>query len=480
MKTRHEALGGQPAARDTPYYDELVDSAGRPRAPYAELAHRLGWDPRRPPETVTRSLAGQPFGDSTRVMPIPLVLASAEHRDQIQAGVTQRARALQQFFADVVLEDGRFLSAGAGLTESLLDAILASEGTSLQELRGWWAGQSHDSIRFVYGPDLVRDPGGRWVVLEDNVGCVSGCADSFLALDAYVTTCGLPPQASHRPDLLVAVERWLDHLQLKPNDPRVVALLTDAHGARWSGGVRFQEDVRRQQIVRQLGVRVVDNADLEQIAGASGCGLTLLRAIFNIGVPSTETWPMLLEAFFGDSRVPLFNAPGTSVLGNKAFLPFVGHMITFYGDEEALLDAPPTTLLTDGLLPDDPDGWVVKVAAGCGGAGVFELRSQSPEQLRSIEEMLEGSWPARAAIAQRRVELSRLAFGDGNRYLVEMRAVGYVLGWQDVFSGDQCLARLTPEHGSRDGDDHALRVSPVLTTVASDDHGPLSARHDLP
>jgi len=475
VSTPYDVVGHKPSASDARYYDEAVDPAGQPRAPYAELAQRLGWDPRQPPQRVTRAFAGGPLGDSTQILPMPLVLGGAEHRDQIQAGVAQRARALQRFFADVVLEDGRFLGAQTGLTQSLLDGILASEGTSLEELRRWWKGQRPDAIRFVYGPDLAREPGGRWVVLEDNVGCVSGCADSFLALDAYETACGLRTQAPTRPDLLVAVERWLERLQMRPADPRVVALLTDAHGARWSGGVRFQEDVRRQQLVRQLGVRVVDNADLERIADASGCGLTELRAIFNIGVPSTETWPMLLDAFFGRSRVPLFNAPGTSVLGNKALLPFVGQMVECYCAEKVILDAPPTTVLRDGLLPDNPDGWVVKAAAGCNGTGVFDLRSQTPQQLGAIEEMLESSWPEQAAVAQRRVELSRLSLGDGSAFLVELRAVGYVLGWEEVFSGSQCLARLTSQDESR-GRDRALRVAPVLIAIAPDTHNPASSR----
>jgi hypothetical protein len=471
----------EPPAWDGPPYDEVLDAAGEPRGGYADLAQRLGWDPLRPPEAVTRPFAGRPFGDSTRVLPVPLVLDGAEHRDRIQAGVAQRARALQRFFADAVLEDGRFLRAGSGLTESLLDEILASEGTSLRELRGWWSGQALDAIRFVYGPDLAREPGGRWVVLEDNVGCVSGCADSFLALDAYLAASGLGQEVARRPDLAVAVESWLARLDLAPGDPGVLALLTDAEAARWSEGVRLQEDVRRQRLVGELGVGVVDNADLERIAGESGRGLTGLRAIFNLGVPTARTWPLLLDAFFGRARVPLANAPGTSVLGNKALLPFVGPMVAFYCGEEVLLDAPPTAVLRGGVLPGPghrggPGDWVVKAAAGCDGAGVFHLRSQTPEQLRAIERMLEGSWPAGAAIAQRRVELSHLSSGDGSGHRVELRALGYVLGWQDVLSGEQCLARLTPPDGGPAGEDRGPRVAPVLTAVGRPDRHPAGVR----
>jgi hypothetical protein len=59
--------------------------------------------------------------------------------------------------------------------------------------------------RIEYAPDLVREPGGRWVVIEGNVGCVGGYADSSFVLETYKQATGLTGQPSFGPDLSHAV-----------------------------------------------------------------------------------------------------------------------------------------------------------------------------------------------------------------------------------------------------------------------------------
>lgn len=431
-------------------YEEAFDDSGRHRPAYAALDRRLGWDPLRPPAAVIESLSGQPLGDDHQLLPVPLALADGEHRYEIQTGVAQRARALQMFFADVFLGEGRYLRSGTALTASLLNEILGSVGASLEQLRQWWSGHDPEAICFVYGPDLVREPGGRWVVLEDNVGCVGGCADSYFVLEAYKRATGLSPGTSFPPDLSRAVRLWLETLGLAPEDPGVLAMLSDGDALDAYLPTRFEEDDRRIQLVQQLGVQVVDDAEFERLCRGSGLG-SRLKAVVNIGVPSIRTWWLIRDVAFDQLHVPLLNSPGTILLGHKAFLPFVGEMISFYCREDPILRVPPTSLLRDGLLPADLDNWIVKMATGCQGIGVFILRAQPPDRLDAIRSLIRGSWPARAAVAQRHVELSRLRIGGpagGNTYLVELRALAYVLGWQHVFTAEQSIAKLVPS-GSR-------------------------------
>jgi carboxylate-amine ligase len=422
-------------------FNEATDESGHRREAYRALAQQLGSDPLRPPEDVLKRLSYDDFGDGTRLLPIPLALDRIELLT-LQRGIAQRAKALQHFFADVILDEGRILSDGVGLDEAFLDDIMVSEGTSLQELREWWRGQDRDRISFVYGPDLIRAPSGQWAVLEDNVGCVSGCADSFLALDIYLRAMRCRSLAPQNPDLTAALEAWLDRQNVKVTDCGVLALLTDGEAARWSGGRRQQEDVRREQLAREFGVTVVDSSELEEIACRSDTPFQEVRALINIGVPSVRLWPMLLTAFFRNPLVPMLNAPGTSVLGSKALLPVVGSMVQFYFGEAPILLTPPSVVLNDERIPADSENWVVKAAAGCAGTGVYHLRTQTRDQRRALTQMIAGSWPVRGAIAQRHVEASRLSLSGGDEHLVELRAVGYVVGWQAVFSGDQCLARL--------------------------------------
>jgi uncharacterized circularly permuted ATP-grasp superfamily protein len=430
---------------DGPAYDEAFDKNGRPRAAYASLAQRLRWDPLHPPGSVVHRLSGQPLGDDHRVLPVPLALDDAEYRSTIQAGLKQRARALQMFFADVFLGEGKYFRSESELTRPLLDEILLSEGTSLDELRRWWNGHSLDDIRFVYGPDLVREPSGRWCVLEDNVGCVGGCADSFYVFEAYKNAASLPSDDTYHPDLATAVSRWLETLGISPHSSGVVAMLSDGEYLDVYLPIRFEEDDRRKRLVEQIGVHVVDNEKFEQLL--EGAATAPINAVVNIGVPSRKAWSLLLDVVFGRLKAPILNAPGTSVLGNKALLPFVSDMINFYCREEPILWDPPTMHLRDGLLPPDPKRWVVKTATGCQGSEVFILQSLSPSDLEKISTAIRDTWPRQAAVAQRHIQLSQLwtvSPVGAQCYSVEVRALAYVLGWRNVFAGEQALGKLVP------------------------------------
>jgi thioredoxin-like negative regulator of GroEL len=450
-----------------PSYDEAFDRDGRPRPAYAALARKLGWDPLHPPGVVVHHLSGQPLGDDHRMIPVPLAMDDLEYRSKLQAGIAQRAQALQMFYADVVLGDGRFLRSGTALTRTLLDEILASEHTSLAELQYHWNGHGHDDIRFVYGPDLARAPNGQWVVLEDNVGCVGGCADSFYVFDAYSKATGLAPRPLLDADLNVAISRWLESLHLSSDDPGVIAMLSDRDYLDNHLPLVFKEDARRERLVQHIGIRIATDDDLDHLCKQSAAGSPQLKALINVGVPSTKQWTLMLTVAFAQLRVPILNAPGTSILGNKALLPFVTEMVEFYCQKDAILQNPPTMLLRDGQLPEKPEEWVVKTAAGCQGSGVYLLRFQGPDDLAALRKRLEGSWPTGAAIAQRHIELSHL-WMIGPRgirtYRVEVRPLAYVLGWHDIFSGEQGLGKLATgeQPGSLNNIAHGGSYVPII------------------
>jgi uncharacterized circularly permuted ATP-grasp superfamily protein len=426
-----------------PWFNEAFNNDGTLRPPYAALRRRTGWDPLHPAAALAEQLRDRPLDDDTRILAVPVVIDDTEYKTVIQAGVAQRARALQRLFADLVLGSGQILAAGIGLDEDLLSAILAVEHTSLKRLRYLWTGHIRDQVRFVYGPDLVRDPDGRWTVLEDNVGCVGGGADCFFVVDRYRTATGLDgcPACRPQPDLAVAVRRWLRRLAPGHQGAVAVVLGCDA-GCDDPWAMRLHENARRRLILDMLGIPVTDRGRLGRQSKIDSQHITVVN--FDVD----GSWCDLF-------RLPgaaLFNAPGTGVLGNKALMPFIDDVIRFYTREEPILRTPPTRLLADGVLPADLDNWVVKTATGCQGTEVFVLGWQPRYRRDLVANWVRKKWSGVAAVAQRYVEPSRLtpagpAAWDG--YRVEIRPVTYVLNWQDAYVSEQPVGKVVSVYDAR-------------------------------
>jgi uncharacterized circularly permuted ATP-grasp superfamily protein len=426
-----------------PWFDEVFNEDGTLRRPYAALRRCARRDPLRPAAALAEQLRDRPFDDDTRIFPVPVVIDDTEYRTVVQAGVAQRALALQQLFADLVLGEQQVLTAGVGLDRGLLDEILAAAGTSLARLRGLWQAHGRDAIRFVYGPDLIRDPGGRWVVLEDNLGCVGGSADAFFVADRYRSASGLPgcPACQCQPDLAIAIRRWL-HLLGRDPDDRVAALL----GCETTGGdpwaLRLEENARRRLILDELAIRVIDPVQLGSQETTGGHPTALIN--FDVD----ESW----SEVFGRPGVAMFNAPGTGVLGAKALLPYVDDLIRFYMRGEPILRTPPTRLLSDGVLPADQENWVVKTSVGRQGTEVFVLRWQPRDRLELVEDLVRKEWSGAAAVAQRYVEPSRLTPagpGSWDGYRVEIRPVAYVLDWHEVYVSEQSAGKVVSIYDAR-------------------------------
>jgi uncharacterized circularly permuted ATP-grasp superfamily protein len=425
----------------TRWYDEAFDADGSVRAPYAALRQRAGWDPLRPGPKVAEQLLDRPLGDDTRILPVPLVIDDEEYRVTVQAGLTQRVRSLQHLFADLIIGSQQILTTGIGLTHDLLDEILAVEGTSLVELRDLWQGRGEDAIRFVYGPDLIRDPSGRWVVIEDNVGCVGGSADGHFVLERYRAASGLDacPACENPPDLARAIVRWRRHGHT--SDDAVAVLGCEASGdGPWA--VQLKENSRRHRILDALGIAVVDRSQLDRL----NCRDRV--TVVNFDVDTSTGWTRT----FHRSDRELLNTPGTGILGNKALLCFIDDVIRWSTGHEPILPTPPTRLITDGQLPADVDNWVVKTSAGCQGTEVFVLGWQPRQRLETVQERLRKEWSGAAAVVQRYVEPSRLSpagSGSWNGYRVEIRPVAYVLGWQDVYVSEQPVGKAVSTYDAR-------------------------------
>jgi uncharacterized circularly permuted ATP-grasp superfamily protein len=426
-----------------PWFDEIFAEGGTPRPAYAALHRRTSQDPLRPSASSAERLRERPLDDDTRILPIPVVIDDAEYRSIMQVGLMQRARTLQRLFADLVLGRQRVLSAGLGLDRALIGEILAMHDTTLDDLRNLWQAGDRERIRFVYGPDLVRRADGRWVVLEDNVGCVGGTADSFFVADRYQAALG--PRAGldcrPRPDLSAAICRLLRRDE-RGDDRRgdaisgAVAVLGCEAGADFRG-FHLDENARRRQILGWIGVPVVDR---QTLTGA--------RPGTVVNFDNDLSW----SGVFSQPGVAMLNAPGTGVLGNKALLPYLDDMIRFYTGEAPILPTPDTRLMADGVLPPDPENWVVKTAAGCQGTEVIVLGWQPKDRRIEVARRACAEWAGAAAVLQRYVEPSRLSPagpGGWDSYRVEIRPIAYVLGWDDVYTGEQPVGKVVSSYDAR-------------------------------
>jgi Circularly permuted ATP-grasp type 2 len=427
---------------DEPWYDEAFGPDGLLRPPYAAMRERTGWHPMRPSARAAGRLRDRPLHDDARILPLPLVLDAREHQ-RLRAGVAQRARVLQHVFADLVLGDQRALRAGIGLTEGLVEHMLAAECTTRDRLRRLWRRHDLEAIRFVYGPDLVREHTGRWLVLEDNVGCVGGMVDSFEVADRYRRATGLTgcPTCEPDPDLVVATRRILDRAGERGGRVLAVSSCGDGRGNPWA--FTLAEDSRKRRLLNRIGIAVLDGAGFARrwARGDVGSPCTLLNSECGGSERSA------LAQAFADPATVLLNAPGTGVLGNKSLLPYLDELTRFYTGAQPLLATPATHVLTEGGLPATGDGWVVKASTGRQGTEVFVLTGQTRSRREHVASLLRTAWSSSGAVAQRYVEPSRLSPagpGGWDGYRVEIRLVGYAMGWQDVHVGRQPVGKLVP------------------------------------
>lgn len=407
-------------------YDEafLADGAVRPQ--YLGLQQELGFDPLRPTFELVDKMRNRPLDDDSRILAVPWVLGGADSV-ALRAGVAQRAVALQRFFSDLASGSEGFLVQGRSPVTNLVDGIIRDQGTSLEAIRQLWQGHAREEISFTYAPDIVRGPDGRWWVLEDNVGCVGGSADSHFVWASYVGAARPTVSAASLSgaDLAGAVRSWMDLRDLGP--PGVVKALSDCgptvppHDAP-----DIREESRRDLILRQLGVEIRDCS-----AGISSCADSgsVLGPVVNFHTESS----LVVDLF--NRHQPLFNAPATGVLGSKALMPYVEDMVRHFCAEEPILATPATRVLSDGKLPAQPRDWVVKSAAGCQGTEVFVLRDQSDAQLEAVRKLVSDSWPDKWFVAQEYIPPSHLTYEASNTretYRLELRLVSYVIGWDEV------------------------------------------------
>ncbi len=407
------------------FYDEVVTDEGvaRPdsialvdlinRLPVGELLRRQ--------RAIERSLyqMGITFTvysdneGTEKIMPfdiVPRIISAAVWAD-IEAGLKQRIRALNQFLGDVYGER-RIINEGI-IPARIIDSCpqYLPQCMGLKPPAGVWC--------HITGTDLVRDNEGKVFVLEDNLRCPSGV--SYVLQNRSVMKKNFPrafADSSVRPVNDYPSRLYHTLRQMGPGgmlNPTVVVLTPGIYNSAY---------YEHSFLAHQMGVELVEGRDLlvekDRVFMRTTDGLQQVDVIYRrvddtfldpevFNEDSVLGVPGLMRAYRA-GNLALANAPGTGVADDKVVYAYVPEMIRFYLDEEPILHNVPTYLCEKTedreYVLAHLDELVVKAAGESGGYGILIGPHATADQREEFAEKIREN--PRNYVAQPTLQLSRV------------------------------------------------------------------------
>ncbi len=447
-------------------YDEMFAADGEVRPNYAalyarmsslsaaELAHRQ-WTLEQSflMQGITFTVYG---GDSTteRIIPtdlFPRIIPGAEWA-KIEAGLTQRLKALNLFLADIYGER-KILADGVVPRELVLGAP-----SYRREMLGLYV--PHGSYVNVSGADLIRGEDGAFAVLEDNLRVPSGVSYMLANRDAAKRTfpgtfraAGVRPVERY-PDLLLATLKSLA-AEWRP-DPQVVVMTPGVYNSAY---------YEHAYLARLMGTPLVEGRDLvvhdNMVYMRTTVGLRRVDVIYRrvdddfidplaFRRDSTLGVAGLFNAYRA-GNVVIANAPGTGVADDKAVYAYVPDIIKYYLDQDAILPNVETYLCREPAqlshVLANLDKLVVKAVGASGGYGMLVGPHASPSERRDFGEQVRAN-PTNY-IAQPTIQLSTapcLVEGHIEPRHVDLRP--FLLAGKDIAVTPGALTRVALKRGS--------------------------------
>lgn len=405
-------------------YDEMISAQGDTRALCSTLGQylqTLGTDAlkgRRSAADAAILEMGITFtvysdkGNIDRAWPFDIIPRLIEHQEwkNIEAGLTQRLKALNHFINDVYNEQ-------AFIKDGLLPAdLIESSGNFRRECIGMnpkfgtWAN--------ICGSDLVRDGEGRVYVLEDNLRVPSGV--SYMIENRVITKRVFPellqnlnvmPVDAYPMKLL----EMLLSLAVKPDSTPQIAVLTP--------GIYNSAYFEHAFLAQQMGVELVEGCDL--VVKDDDCVyMRTIKGLEKVDVIYRRIDDLFLdpEVFHKDSmlgvkglmrawkagNVALANAPGAGVADDKVIYAYVPQMIRYYLNEEPILPNVPTYLCSEpdqlAYVLDHLSELVVKPANESGGYGMLIGPHATKKEIKEFHKLIQQN--PRNYIAQPTLALS--------------------------------------------------------------------------
>lgn len=404
-------------------YDEMFAAEGDPRQHYSELfsmlqhlpqselrKHKQAADQSFLHQGITFTVYGKDEG-TERIIPhdlVPRVITGAEWA-KIEKGLEQRIHALNLFLRDIYHE-GKILNDGVVPRE-----IIYSCKHFRREMRGVHVPKN--IYVTVVGTDLIRQPSGEFVVLEDNLRVPSGV--SYMLTSRQVLkrifprayqACSVRP-IDHYPQALLATLR--DLAPEGRGEPTVVLL---------SPGVYNSAYFEHSYLARQMGIQLVEGRDLvvhdNIVYMRTTMGLQRVDVIYRridddfidplaFRADSILGVPGLFNAY-RTGNVTLANAIGTGVADDKALYAYVPKIIKYYLDQDPILNNVETYLASDGThrqhILGNLEKLVVKAVGESGGYGMLIGPHSTEEERQQFAERIAAD--PRNYIAQPTISLS--------------------------------------------------------------------------
>jgi len=448
------------------FYDELIDTSGKPRQGAQLLVDKIESLPpgdlamrQKAAEAlllkmgITFNVYGRDEG-TEKIFPFDIIprIVPADDWQQIESGLKQRIYALNEFLQDIY-NDKKIVKDGV-VPE---DLILTSR-TYRKECEGFtpprriWC--------HVTGTDLVRDKDGRFYVLEDNLRCPSGV--SYVLENRQVLKRTFPQvfEASKvrpvddYPNKLLEMLEFLapDHI-----DHPTIGVLTP--------GIYNSAYFEHSFLSQQIGVELVEGQDLVVADGYVNMlttkGLKRVDVLYRridddfIDPDVFRADSMLgvkgLMGVYKAGRIAMANAPGTGIADDKVIYAYVPKIITYYTGEEPILPNVPTYICRDdqerGYVLDHLDELVVKSANESGGYGMLVGPHASQAERDAFAAKIKAE--PRNYMAQPTISLSRVPTIVDDT--IEGRHVDlrpYVLFAQEIYVQPGGLTRVALNKGS--------------------------------
>ena len=335
------------------------------------------------------------YGESSgieRTIPFDLIprIIARKQWNHISQGCTQRVKALNLFLDDIY-HDRHILKEG-NIPEL---QVLSHEVYQPMMIGHNLHGKIYSQIS---GVDIIRDGGGDFYVLEDNLRTPSGV--SYM-LESRKMSQKLMPELckkhllgiEHYPQLLKSVLAENAHV----DTPNIVVLTPGRYNSAY---------YEHAFLAREMDIPLVTSLDLfvenDKVYMKTIRGRQQVHVIYRrlddafidplaFKPDSTLGVPGLMSAYL-KHNVVIANAPGTGVADDKSIYPYVDKMIEYYLNETPILKNVPTYQCREAEQLDyvlaNLEKLVVKEAQGSGGYGMLVGPQSSEQQIALFRSKL--------------------------------------------------------------------------------------------